>query len=56
MNYDAGPTPDEVMASTVPSWFVGLALQLLLAGGLLGGAWARTRTPAKRLPPGTRVA
>lgn len=56
MNYDAGPTPDEVMASTVPSWFVGLELQLLLAGGLLGGAWARTRTPAKRLPPGTRVA
>ena len=56
MNSDAGPTPDDVMASTAPSWSVGLALRLLLAGGLLGGAWARTRTPAKRLPPGTRVA
>ncbi|VXC25756.1 ABC transporter permease [Pseudoclavibacter sp. 8L] len=56
MNFEPGPTSQEVLDSTVPTWFVGLALQLVLAGGLLFGAWARTRTPAKRLPPGTRVA
>jgi len=50
------PTPRETIDSTVPSWFVGLGVQLVLAGGLFAGAWARTRTPAKRLPPGTRIA
>lgn len=49
-------TPEEVIDQTVPSWFVGLAVQLLLAGLLLWGAWARTRTPARALPPGTRIA
>lgn len=51
-----GPTPEEIIASTTPSWFVGLGLQVLLAAGLLWWAWARTRTPARRLPPGTRIA
>lgn len=51
-----GPTAEETVASTTPSWFVGLALQLLLAAGLLWWAFARTRTPARRLPPGTRIA
>ncbi len=51
-----GPTAEEVVASTTPSWFVGLGLQVLLAAGLLWWAWARTRTPARRLPPGTRIA
>ncbi|GAB3600297.1 ABC transporter permease [Microbacterium tumbae] len=50
------PTPEEVIANSVPSWFVGLAVQVVIAGGLLAGAWSRTRTPAKRLPPGTRIA
>ncbi|WP_457100122.1 ABC transporter permease [Microbacterium sp. P5_E9] len=50
------PAPRELLDSTVPSWFVGLALQLVLAAGLLWWAWARTRTPARRLPPGTRIA
>ena len=50
------PTPRETIASTTPSWFVGLALQLVLSAGLLWWAWARTRTPARRLPPGTRIA
>ncbi|WEK62370.1 MAG: ABC transporter permease [Candidatus Microbacterium colombiense] len=49
-------TPREVIDSTVPSWFVGLGVQVVIAGGLFAGAWARTRTPAKRLPPGTRIA
>ncbi|BDV29834.1 ABC transporter permease [Microbacterium terricola] len=50
------PDAAEVVASTLPSWFVGLGLQLLLAAGLLWWAWVRTRTPARTLPPGTRIA
>lgn len=53
---DSQPTAEEVVNSTVPSWFVGLGLQVLLAGGLFAGSWSRTRTPARRLPPGTRIA
>lgn len=50
------PTPEEVIAQSTPSWFVGLGLQILLAAGLLWWAWSRTNTPAHRLPPGTRIA
>lgn len=50
------PTPREVIDTTVPSWFVGLGIQIVIAGGLFAGAWARTRTPARMLPPGTRIA
>ena len=50
------PTAEETIAQTTPSWFVGLALQILLAAGLLWWAYARTSTPARRLPPGTRIA
>ncbi|MDT0183055.1 ABC transporter permease [Microbacterium sp. ARD31] len=50
------PTPEEMVDGSTPSWFVGLALQVVLAAGLLWWAWARTRTPARRLPPGTRIA
>ncbi|MGW9156882.1 MULTISPECIES: ABC transporter permease [unclassified Microbacterium] len=49
-------TPEETMESSVPSWFVGLGVQVVIAGSLFAGAWARTRTPARRLPPGTRIA
>ncbi|MDQ4214333.1 ABC transporter permease [Microbacterium capsulatum] len=58
-NPDGGyrpPMPKQVIDGTTPSWFVGLAVQILIAGGLFAGAWARTRTPARRLPPGTRIA
>lgn len=55
-NWEDGPTPQEQIEGTVPSWFAGLGVQVLLAGGLFAGAWARTRTPARRLPPGTRIA
>ncbi|MCJ1696244.1 ABC transporter permease [Rathayibacter caricis] len=48
--------PAETFAETVPSWFVGLALQLVLAVGLVLGAIRRTATPAARLPKGRRVA
>lgn len=49
-------TPEQVIESSVPSWFVGLGVQVVIAGSLFAGAWARTRTPARRLPPGTRIA
>lgn len=47
---------EEIIENSTPSWFVGMALQALLAGGLLWWAWSRTRTPAGRLPTGTRIA
>jgi hypothetical protein len=50
------PTTQEQMEGTVPSWFVGIGIHLLLAGGGLWWAVARTRTPARILPPGTRIA
>lgn len=53
---DPYPTAEEISEQATPSWFVGLAVQLVLAAGLLAWAWARTRTPARRLPPGTRIA
>lgn len=49
-------SPEEIFDRTVPSWFVGLAIHVLLAGAALAGAIARTRTPAGRLPTGSRVA
>ncbi len=49
-------TAREVIEDTVPSWFVGLGIQVVIAGGLFAGAWARTRTPARMMPPGTRIA
>lgn len=50
------PTGQDIVDATVPSWFVGLGVQIVLAGALFAGAWSRTRTPARRLPPGTRIA
>jgi len=49
-------TPQQIIDETVPSWFVGLSVQIALAVLLLWGAWSRTRTPARALPPGTRIA
>lgn len=53
---DNGPTPREIIDDSVPSWFVGLGVQVLLAVLLLWWAWSRTQTPARTLPPGTRIA
>lgn len=50
------PTPQEIFATTVPSWFVGLLIHLVLAGLALAGAIVRTRTPAGVLPTGSRIA
>jgi ABC-type transport system involved in multi-copper enzyme maturation permease subunit len=49
-------TSEEVFDRTVPTWFVGLGIHLLLATGALVWAIARTRTPAARLPRGSRIA
>ena len=49
-------SPEDVIDQSSPIWFVGMALQLLLAAALMWWAWARTRTPAGRLPAGTRIA
>jgi ABC-2 type transport system permease protein len=54
--YEDPKTPEQVIASTVPGWFVGMAIHLLLAAGALFWAWRRTDTPAGRLPKGSRVA
>lgn len=53
---DTMKSPREIIDGSTPSWFVGLGLQALIAAGLLWGAWARTRTPSRRTPPGTRIA
>ncbi len=50
------PTPQQIYDSSVPSWFVGLAVHVLLAAALLAAAWARTLTPARRLSKGSRIA
>ncbi|WP_110588109.1 ABC transporter permease [Microbacterium suaedae] len=49
-------TPREAIASSTPSWFVGLGIQVLLAAGLMLWGASRTRTPARRTPPGSRIA
>ncbi|HEY2643262.1 MAG TPA: ABC transporter permease subunit [Galbitalea sp.] len=55
-NYDGGPSARDTIDSTTPGWAVGLAIQLVLAAAAVVGAWARTRTPARKLPKGSRVA
>ncbi len=52
----SGTDPREQIEGTAPSWFVGLFVQVLLTAGLLFWGWRRTRTPSRRLPPGTRIA
>ena len=47
---------EEIVDATVPSWFVGLAVHVLLGAGALAGAWARTNTPARTLSAGSRIA
>lgn len=56
VDQEVPPTARQVIDSTIPGWFVGLLIHLVLAAGALLGAWARTRTPAGRLSRGSRVA
>jgi ABC-type transport system involved in multi-copper enzyme maturation permease subunit len=55
-DFEQQPTPEEVINSTVPAWFVGLVIHIVLAAAALVGAWARLRTPARRLGKGSRIA
>jgi hypothetical protein len=50
------PSTEQQLDGTVPSWFVGLGIHLVLAAGALWWAIARTHTPARRLPRDTRIA
>jgi ABC-type transport system involved in multi-copper enzyme maturation permease subunit len=53
---DDPPSAEEALRSGVPSWFIGLSIQGVLAAAALTGAWAATRTPAGRLAAGSRIA
>lgn len=54
-NYE-GETQGDIVAKTVPVWWVGLAIHLVLAALALVGAWLKLRTPARKLSTGTRIA
>jgi ABC-2 type transport system permease protein len=56
LHADAQRTAKQIIESTVPGWFVGLTIHLAMAAMALVGAWFRTRTPAKRLTRGSRIA
>ncbi|WP_156761560.1 ABC transporter permease [Microbacterium karelineae] len=49
-------TPRETIERSLPSWFVGLGIQVLLAAGLMLWGASRMHTPARRTPPGSRIA
>lgn len=48
--------PEDVLDSTVPVWWIGLGLQLVLVAGSLWGGYRKLKTPAAKLPRGSRVA
>lgn len=50
------PNAEQIINSTVPGWFVGLIIHIVLAIAALFGAWARTNTPTRRLTRGSRIA
>ncbi len=51
-----GKIAPSYVQQTVPLWPLGLGLQLLVAAGILALGWRALRTPAGRLPKGTRIA
>jgi ABC-2 type transport system permease protein len=51
-----GLSASKLISTTAPSWAIGLGIQLALAAAALVGAWAKTRTPARRLSKGSRIA
>ncbi|MFQ4148379.1 ABC transporter permease [Arthrobacter sp. LAPM80] len=51
-----GKVTASYISPQTPLWPLGLGLQLLVAAGLLALAWRALRTPAGKLPQGTRVA
>ncbi|WP_405218503.1 ABC transporter permease [Agrococcus sp. Ld7] len=59
-DYDDQGMPQELASEiherTLPSWFVGLGLHLLLAGAAVWGAIGAVRAPARTLAAGSRIA
>jgi ABC-type transport system involved in multi-copper enzyme maturation permease subunit len=55
-DYVSTDSARHVINSTAPGWAVGILIQLVLAAAALWGAWMKTRTPARRLARGSRVA
>lgn len=51
-----GKVTPSYVDQTAPMWPLGLGLQLLVAAGILALGWRSLRTPAGKLPKGTRVA
>jgi ABC-2 type transport system permease protein len=51
-----GQTSEQIVNSTTPGWAVGLGIQVVLAGFAMWGAWMKTRTPARGLSAGSRIA
>jgi ABC-type transport system involved in multi-copper enzyme maturation permease subunit len=51
-----GKVASPYLDKQAPLWPLGLVLQLLVAAGILGLGWRALRTPAGKLPKGTRVA
>jgi len=55
-SWSPGPTARDLIENSTPSWFVGLAIHVVLGAALLVGAISATRTPARRMSPGSRIA
>lgn len=51
-----GRVTAQYLGQKAPMWPLGLGLQLLAAAGVLALGWRALRTPAGKLPKGTRVA
>lgn len=51
-----GKVTSPYLDKQTPLWPLGLVLQLLVTAGILGLGWRALRTPAGKLPKGTRVA
>lgn len=55
--YEGGfPTMEQQYEGSVPSWFVGLAIHVLLAAAAIVAAVRSLRTPSSRLAKGSRIA
>ncbi|NLA64356.1 MAG: hypothetical protein GX862_00145, partial [Leucobacter sp.] len=54
--YLASASPYDDLTDTVAAWWIGLGLQIVLAAGILAGAYRRLKTPTAKLARGSRVA
>lgn len=54
--YQEWDSNEDPLEGTIPVWWIGLGLQMLMAGAALWGGYRRLHTPAGKLPKGSRVA